>query len=210
MKYIIIGQQCTGKSQVMEMLRGWGLRCGRIFTNIPKPEDGTESQQGIYIPRDYEYYPTKDILEVFENKAYVFLQELTCEGVGPDLGFRYMEGLSQWEWENNDVFAMSPDQLLGINAQSLGRSEVCFIWLDGTKSSRAARHRLEHRSYSFSEREEIEQPFTSDLCRYIYGFNESGPKVIYFSDEEPERAAVIAYTVIKHPELLTLYTTHFS
>lgn len=208
MKYIIIGQQCSGKSHVIDFLREREIKCGLPFSNLQIPEDHDPSL--IYNADRYEYYSTKDIMEVFENKAYIFIQELTSPYAHPAMGFKYMEGLSQWDWQQNQVFAMSPDQLLSMNTQALGQEEICFVWLDSTKSIRQARHHLEGRKYSFSERELIEKPYTNDLVKFIYGFGEEGPKVLYFTNEEPERAGCIVYTLIQHPELLPIYTQYFN
>ena len=72
MKYIIIGMHCSGKQEVADILENNGVRCGRLFTNLDNP-----STPNIYNGSNYEQYTTKDINEVFENNAYIFMQEFT-------------------------------------------------------------------------------------------------------------------------------------
>ena len=74
---------------------------------------------------------------------------------------KYYEGLSLYEFENNDVFVMSPDQLFSISPSSI-KDDICFIWLDNTKKERLNRYYAEKRTYSFSNREDLETKDSND------------------------------------------------
>lgn len=206
MKYIIVGQHACGKREVLNFLKHLGCKCGQLFSNFQATN--MDDIEKIYNADQYKYYDTKDVLEIFENKAYIFIQELTSPSCGSLSGFKYIEGLSQWEWQENDVFIMSPDQLVNINNPALGDEEICVIWLDTTKSSRINRYKLEHRKYSFQEREEIEKPYINDFVKYIYNLGNNN--VLYFSNEEPTRVGCIIYTLINHPELFNIYSANFN
>jgi hypothetical protein len=202
MKYIIIGMHGSGKQEVADILENNGIRCGRLFTNLDNP-----TASNIYNGSNYEQYSTKDINEIFENNAYVFLQEFPF---GNDINVKackYYEGLSTYEFENNDVFVMSPDQLFSISPAPI-KDKVTFIWLDNHKRNRLSRYYFEKRIYNFNNREEIESRDSSSFVKMLYGFDNSS--VLYFTNEEPCRVAAIIYSVIKHPELLPMYKQAFN
>lgn len=202
MKYIIIGMHGSGKQEVADILENNGIRCGRLFTNLDNP-----SASSIYNGSNYEQYSVKDINEIFENNAYIFLHEFPF---GNDLNMyavKYYEGLSLYEFENNDVFVMSPDQLFAISPTSI-KDDITFIWMDNTKKDRLNRYYAEKRTYSFYNREEIESKDSNSFVKFLYGFERS--KVLYFTSEDPARVAAIIYSVIKHPELLPIYTEAFN
>lgn len=208
MKYIIIGQHASGKREVLNFLKHRGCKCGQLFSNFQAIN--MDDIEKIYNADQYKYFSTKDIMEVFENKAYIFLHELTNPSSGTLAGLKYMEGLSQWDWQENTVFAMSPDQLMNINSQALGNDDICIVWLDATKATRINRHRQEHRKYSFNEREQIEKPYINDLVKHIYNLGNNGANVLYFSNEEPTRIGCIIYTLIKYPDLFNIYSANFN
>ena len=107
--------------------------------------------------------------------------------------YKYYEGLTKYEFDNNDVFVISPDQFLNIPQNTINE-QVCFIWMDNTKEDRLTRYKSEKRSYSFSARESIEKRDIDAFVKTLYNFNNS--KVIYFTNEEPCRVATIVYTLI--------------
>jgi hypothetical protein len=202
MKYIIIGMHCSGKQEVADILENNGIRCGRLFTNL---DNSTTSN--IYNGSNYEQYSVKDINEIFENNAYIFLQEFPF---GNELNMRankYYEGLSLYEFENNDVFVMSPDQLFSISPAAI-KDDITFIWMDNPKKNRLNRYYFEKRTYNFYNREEIELKDSSSFVKFLYGFDNS--KVIYFTNEEPSRIAAIVYSAIKYPDLLPFYIQAFN
>lgn len=204
MKYIITGMHCSGKQEVIDILENNGVRCGKLFTNLDSSTTST-----IYNGNNYEIYSNKDIHDVFENNAYIFIQEFPFEDHLSSLSSvcKCYEGLSLHEFENNDVFVMSPDQLFAISPTSI-KDDVTFIWMDNPKKDRLNRFYSENRSYNFYIRDEIELKFSNSFVKFLYGFDRS--KVIYFTSEDPARVAAIIYSAIKYPDLLPIYTEAFS
>lgn len=204
MKYVIIGMHCSGKQEVLDILENNGIRCGRLFTNYDNL-----SASSIYNSSNYEVYPNKDIHDIFENNAYIFMQEFPLLEQIPSLSAtsNCYEGLSTYEFENNDVFVMSPDQLFAISPTSV-KDDITFIWMDNTKKERLNRYYSEKRSYSFFKREEIELKDANSFVKFLYGFDKSN--VLYFTSEEPSRVAAVIYSAIKHPDLLPIYTEAFN
>lgn len=191
----------SGKQEVVDILENYGIRCGRLFSNIDNPTPN------VYNSSNYELYTIKDINSIFENNAYIFIQELP---LGDNIGmtsWKYYEGLSLYEFENNDVFVMSPDQLFSISPTSI-KDDVCFIWMDNTKKERLNRYYTEKRSYSFADRDEIEMKDSNSFVKFLYGFDKS--RVLYFTNEDPARVAAVIYSSIKHPELIGIYTESFN
>ena len=170
----------SGKQEVADILENHGIKYGRLFTNL----EGAA-----------------------ESNAYIFMHEFPFGDAINLSSHRYYEGLSLYEFENNDIFIMSPDQLFSISPSSI-KDEICFIWLDNTKKERLNRYYAERRTYSFSNREEIESKDSNSFVKFLYGFENS--RVLYFTNEDPNRVAAILYSVIKHPDLLPIYTESFN
>lgn len=202
MKYIIIGMHSSGKQEVADILENHGIKCGRLFTNVDNP-----SASNVYNGSNYEQYSSKDINEVFENNAYIFMHEFPWGNELNLSSLKYYEGLSLYEFENNDVFVMSPDQIFSISTTSI-KDDVCFIWMDNTKKERLNRYYAERRSYSFSNREEIESKDSNSFVKFLYGFEKG--RVLYFTNEDPMRVAAVIYSLITHPDLLDIYTETYN
>lgn len=202
MKYVIIGMHCSGKQEVVDILENNNIRCGRLFTNY----DNTTSPN-VYNGANYELYSDKDINGVFENNAYIFMHEFPFTNDLTASSLKYYEGLSQYEFDNNDVFVISPDQLFSISPSAI-KDNIVFIWLDNTKKERLNRYYTEKRTYSFSSREEIETKDSNSFVKMLYGFEKSN--VLYFTNEDPARVAAIIYSLIKYPDLLPIYTESFN
>ena len=200
MKYFIVGLHGSGKQEVCDILKDMGVKCGKNFSNLDMVSEY------IYNCNNYESYSDKDISDIFENNAYVFIQELQFDHNVSSIK-KYFEGLSKHTLENNDVFILSPDQLLSVIPGSINE-EVCFIWLDNTKSNRWGRHYEEKRGYSFYNRDHYERKDIGAFVKLLYNFENS--KLLYFNNEEPSRIATIIYTLIQHPELEDLYSSHFN
>lgn len=200
MKYFVIGLHSSGKQEVLDILNKNGIRCGKLFSNIEKPS------ANIYNSYNYELFTNHDIMEMFENGAYVFIQELQNPGcVG---AYKFFEGLSTYTLDNNDVFALSPDQVLAMTLNSIKNEEICFVWLDNTNINRKTRHHNERRSYNFNTREEVEKDGIQSFVKFIYGIDNS--HVLYFTNEDPGRVASIIYSLIKHPDLFAMYEKNFN
>ena len=199
MKFFIVGFHCSGKQEVLDILNKYDIKCGKLFSNIDEPSTT------IYNSYNYDLFSMKDVNEVFENNAYVFINEL--DSYSNLNSYKYFEGLSKWEFDNNEVFAISPNQLLHISPNSI-KENVCFIWLDNNRDDRMARYRNERREYNFSNRENIEKRDVASFVKTMYSFNNS--KLLYFVGEEPGRVAAIVYSLIKHPELIDIYTEYYN
>lgn len=193
MKYIIVGLHCSGKQEVIDILKENNIKCGSVFSNIPP------QTKNLY--NTYEYYDISEINKIFENNAYIFMQEV--QGNFNTSSFKYFEGLSKYEFDNNDVFCLSPDQVLNIVPCSIKES-ICFIWLDNKKSNRKNRYINENREYNFNERESLEKRDINTFVKTLYSSD-----VLYFTDEEPERVAAIVYSIVKHPDLFEMYKKSF-
>lgn len=199
MKYFITGLHSSGKQEVIEHLKNMGVKCGNLFTNFDELNDD------IYNAKNYEVYRNEDINEIFENDAYIFLQELPRTSMNFKTG-RYYEGLSKYNFDQNDVFVLSPDQLLSIVPNSI-KEDICFIWMDNTKDNRASRYYNEKRSYNYIERDSYEKRDLNSYVKTLYSFNNSN--LIYFNDEVPQRVATIIYTMIKHPDMIETFVKNF-
>lgn len=200
MKYFIVGLHASGKQEVNDILKEHGVKCGNIFTNLKKDEYNAKN---IY-NNNYEYYDISEINKIFENNAYIFIHDIP--GIFNVSAFKYFEGLSKYEFDNNDVFVLSPDQVLNIVPSSI-KEPICFVWLDNKKSNRKSRYIQENRTYNFNEREAIEKHDINAFVKSLY--NTPNSCVLYFTDEEPDRVSAIIYSAIKHPDLLDIYKKTF-
>ena len=199
MKFFIVGLHDSGKQEVADILEKQGVAVGRLFSNIENPSPN------IYNSYNFELMTNKDISEMFENRAYLFLQEL--ESSQTTKSYKYYEGLSLWTYDNNQLFVLSPDQFIAISPKSYRGEEVVIIWMDCDKHNRSNRYLSEKRAYSFNEREEIETRDIAVFAKSIYSMPNS--HVIYFANEEPGRVACTILALVEHPEYLKLYEKYF-
>lgn len=199
MKFLIVGLHSSGKQEVLDTLTEMGVKCGRLFSNLdnPSPE--------IYNSFNYDIFTTKEVNEIFENNAYIFINEL--DRASNVNSYKYFEGLTKYEFDNNDVFALSPDQLLHISPNAI-KDDICFVWMDNDKEDRILRYRKEKRIYNFSNREEIEKNDLDFFVKTLYNYNNSS--LIYFVKEDPCRVATIIYSIIKHPDLMDVFVKNFN
>ena len=184
MKFFIVGLHSSGKSDIVDILERKGINCGHIFSDITTPKDN------IYNSYNYELYTTKDVNEVFENDAYIFVKE--CKSGDQ----KFYEGLSRYTFENNEVFVLSPDQLLASSFNNINE-DIVFIWVDNTRSNRYNKYLEDRKRYNFKEREIVENEDLSTFVKTIYT-----KPMLYFSNEDPSRIATIIYTMIKFPETI--------
>ena len=186
-KYILIGFQCSGKMQIADILRDMGVKVGRTF----RSSDTIGSQYSL----STVVYNIEEVNNIFDNQSYLFIKESQSKS------HNYYEGISFYEYQNNDVFIMTPDQ---FNTVPHFDDDVIFIWLDNNTQQRKHRHRMEKRKYDFSKQEMIEHEYVQDFTNRI-GDN----AMMYFLNEDPDRVAAILYSVIKHPDLLEVYLKAF-
>lgn len=199
MKFLIVGLHSSGKQEVLDTLTEMGVKCGRLFSNLdnPSPE--------IYNSFNYDIFTTKEVNEIFENNAYIFINELDrSSNVN---SYKYFEGLTKYEFDNNDVFALSPDQLLHISPNAI-KDDICFVWMDNDKDDRILKYRKEKRTYNFSNREEIEKNDLDFFVKTLYNYNNSS--LIYFVKEDPCRVATVIYSIIQHPDLMDVFVKNFN
>ena len=193
MKIFIIGFHGSGKQEICDILRNENINVGRLFTNLP-----TFNNQPYH---NYETFTNEDIKEIFENNAYIFIKEVENES------YEYFEGLSSYEFDNNDVFMITPNQFVKITPTVI-KEPICIIWLDNTQENRLLRYRQEKETYDFFKQETVEKQYINDFINNIYNYPKS--KLLYFTNEEPCRVATIAYTLVKHPELVNIYEKNFN
>ena len=189
MKYIIIGRHSSGKQALAKELAAMGVKVGKIFRSVENLKSNIYSLSDVV-------YSHEDINSIFENQGYLFLKE-HLNGSLP-----FYEGLSAYEYENNDVFILSPDQFNFVPEFS---GDVCFVWLDASQSHRRIRHNSEKRKYNFTTQENIEQENMQDFIERIY-IND----VLYFNNEDTSRVAAVIYSLITHPDLYDIYKEKYN
>lgn len=182
MKYIIVGMHSSGKQELFEMLTKQNISCGKLFSNV-----------NINDIR-YDFFSDTDLIEIFENKAYLFMKETD------DYSRNSYEGLSLYEYDNNDVFLLSPDQFTAIPQQFFSE-DICLVWLDDSKGIRKQRYDDEKRSYNFNEREEFERRDLEEFIKIIY--NNKNFHILYFTNEDVARVSSIVYACVKYPDLVS-------
>lgn len=187
-KYIIIGFNGSGKMAVANRLKEMGVSVGQTF----RSSDTVNAQYSL----STTVYDVKEINNLFDNQAYLFIKESSNKAN------KYYEGISFYEYQNHDVFVMTPDQ---FNIVPRFDDNVIFVWLDNTTSQRRLRHRMEKRKYDFTRQELIEREYIQDFTDRI---NDNA--ILYFTNEEPERVAAIIYSVIQHPDLLDTFLKSFA
>ncbi len=182
MKYIVTGLHSSGKAEVAEALEKNGVRVGHLFTNL----DCVPYHQGLY-----ECLTTDEINRLFENGAYIYFSE-----VNNSISNNY-ECLSTSEFDNNDVFILSPNQINNMPLKAMP-DKVCFVWMDNNSLSREARYKYEKRQYNFRSREDLERISLSDYIDKLYNMPDS--TLIYFQNEDPQRVAAVVEIMVKYPE----------
>lgn len=193
MKTFILGFHGSGKQEIADILRKEGIKVGKLFTNLPS------SANLAY--QNYEYFENNEIKEIFENNAYVFIKEIETES------YEFFEGLSSYEYDNNDVFILTPNQFVKIPPTVI-KEDICLVWLDNTQENRLLHYRSEKESYDFFKQEFIEKEYVNDFINMIYDYPKS--KLVYFTNEDSARVATIVYTLTKHNELLDIFHKNFN
>lgn len=189
MKTIVVGMHSSGKQELFEILtKTYGIPCGKLFSNVNIADNR------------YDFFSDGDMIELFENKAYIFMKELT------DYSRNAYEGLSLYEYDNNKVFVLSPSQFAAI-PQQFFNEPICLVWLDDSKTQRRNRYDAERRSYNFNEQEELERRDLDDFIKTIY--NNRYFHILYFNNEDIERVGSVIYAVTKYPDLINNFEKTF-
>lgn len=202
MKFIIIGMHASGKHEIAHQLEDLGMKYGRLFSSVPNINDMKE----VYAKDEFETYDVMDIHDVFENNAYVFIQEQPDDVINVS-AHKFFQGLSKYTYDNNDVFVMSPDQFMSISVSNLPKDAV-YVWLDNTKTNRQTRYKSSKLDYSFNIREQLEKNDIKDFVKTLYSV--SNGNLLYFTNEVPGRISAIIYSIYKHNDLLNVYTENFN
>lgn len=187
-KFIIIGFNCSGKMATANALREMGIKVGDTFRSV----DTVGNQYSL----STTVYDMEEVNNLFESHSYLFIKESETKAN------RYYEGISFYEYQNNDVFVMTPDQ---FNSVARFDENVIFVWLDNNSANRRYRHRSEKRKYDFNKQEQVEHEYMQDFTDRL-GDN----AILYFMNEDPDRVATIIYSVITHPDLLEKYLKTFN
>lgn len=193
MKYFIVGKHASGKMKVANILISNGISVGHLSTNADLTDDITQHNF-------YKKYTIGDMNSIFENNAYIFFHDINNNMMND------YECLTKYDFDNHDVFVLSPHQINSIPNVNLNE-RVCFVWLDNNLSNREIVHIDENRKYSFVEREQFESIDTYDFINKIYNLPNSN--MIYFWNEEPQRIACILHAMIKHTDLEELFIKNF-
>lgn len=188
MKCIVVGMHCSGKQELFDILTKQNVKCGKLFSNSTINDIR------------YDFFTDKDVLGIFENRAYMFIKELE------EYSRESYEGLSLYEYDNNDVFILSPSQFMSIPIQMFN-DDVCLVWMDNSKNNRKERFDEERRSYTFLEVENAEQREMPDFIKTIYGNKKF--HVIYFSNEDIGRISSVVYALTKYNDLVENFEKTF-
>lgn len=187
-KYVVIGFNASGKMSVANKLREMGIKVGQTFRS-------TESVGNQYSISS-TIYDVEEVNNLFESQQYLFIKESVNKAN------KYYEGISHYEYQNNDVFVMTPDQ---FNTVARFDENIIFVWLDNNTTQRRFRHHAEKRKYDFNRQEAIEKEYIQDFTDRL-GDN----AILYFCNEEPDRVAAIIYSLINHPDLVETYIKAFN
>lgn len=193
MKTFILGFHGSGKQEIADLLRREGIKVGKLFTNL--------SNFANLAYHNYEHFENAEIKEIFENNAYIFIKEVETES------YEYFEGLSSYEYDNNDVFILTPNQFVKIPPAAI-KDDLCLVWLDNTQENRLLHYRSEKESYDFFKQEFIEKEYVNDFINMIYDYPKS--KLIYFTNEDSARVATVVYALTKHNDLIDIFHKNFN
>lgn len=197
MKIFIVGSQGTMKSDVYNLFKEDKLRCGKLFTN------NTESEL-TYNKYLYKYFPSKVVEEIYEQGAYVFICNAGYDPEG------IYTGLDLDEYENNDVFVVTPEQFTHIGSAFL--KDTLILWLDGRREWRFNNIRYKGGSeptYNIYNIDTVESATTKAFYKSIRKVQSDNKNVLYFLEESPGRVEVIAKTIFRDPKLLREFITKF-
>ena len=194
MKVWIVGAQCTCKKEIADLLAEEKFKVGHLFTNIAQDVP-------IYHKELYKYYGSEDIKSIFENNAYVFINNIFD---GQDDAY---DGLDFSEYDDNNVFVLSIDQFLSVNTKYISKDDL-VVWVDGDKNWRYSN--INSDSYDVGSRERIEKSQYVGFFNLINTLKTSTKNVLYFLNEEPVRVKTIIKIIANNPKLKQEFIRNFS
>lgn len=183
-KIIIVGQQCTNKRKIAEMLESADVYVGRTFISA---EDC-----GEFYTCHAMQYDTDTIKKIFELNAYRYYAENTATKE------YFIEGLDSSEYEKASVLVLTPKQFCQMGGCD---NDDVVVWLDDTLSVRRNRHFESNCQYDFYEEEKYER----DGVEEFVDMSGDIENLLYFSNDDYMRVFAVIYTLIKHPDLTDLY-----
>lgn len=187
-KIFIVGMHSSGKEEIVEDLCSCGIKVGKNFISVANPP--TEA----YVINS-DTYDSQDIDRMFESSSYIFINK---RNVGSQ---SFYEGLSLFEYDNNDVFVFTPDQ---YNMLPNSVKDAVVIWVDNSETERRVRYSSERRKYDFKKTERMQQLEIEHFA------NNLKSDVIYFANELPSRVSAVIYALVNYPKLLPIFTKRFN
>ena len=190
MKYLIVGRQGCGLSEVVQEAEALGLSVGHVFRNIRnlQPQSYTISKIIYELP---------DIEKIEESGSYIFMQESFQKE-------KFLEGLSFYEYDNHDIIYMGVEHMSRIPQKMWDKMDVTLIWLDGTSEFRMTNIKESGLNHNFKLQEDNETFNIPGFIERVYD-----KPHIYFLNEDPKRVATILYSLVKYPDLLDIFIKNF-
>ena len=94
---------------------------------------------------------------------------------------------------------------LGGNMKNNIDEDICFVWVDNTKSNRYNKYLEDRKMYNFKQREIVETEDLTTFVKTIYT-----KPILYFCNEEPARIASIIYTAVRYPETQEMFFENYN
>ena len=201
MKIWLVGPQGTCKRDIYRLLAKNGFRCGKLFTNATLDD----VKYNKYL---YKYFPTETINDMFENGSNLFV--CSC---GEDQENIYT-GLDFCEYDDNDVFVLTPEQFVGISRQQYLKDGL-VVWLDGgwvwrkNNISYDEYRTPDDPTYNYNDVERIESSFARHFYRAMTELAATAKNVLYFHEENPTRVKTIIKTIALNPKLKSEFIREF-
>lgn len=189
MKYLIIGRQGCGLPQIINELEKLSVNIGHIFRNQKDLKKNTYTLS-------QKVYKNDDIEKMEISNSYIFLLECMQNE-------RFIEGLSFWDYDSNDVIYMGIEHLVKIPEVRWEEMDVTIIWLDNNNDFRM--NMLDEATHNIKMQEDNESQNIPGFIERIY----EKPH-IYFFNEMPERVATIVWSLVKHPDLAQTFIKNFN
>lgn len=193
LKIIITGVHCTGKYELAKSIQSFNnkeFKIGRLFSDRPMCEQSLSYNYELL-----DYLSTEDIKLSFENNALLFLSNYHNS---------YYEGLTKQEFDKNNIFVLSPEQVINIPSILFNQYRILIIWLDAKYSARRQRYINEKRNYDFLTQENFDYEDSLPMIEFIRE-HES----LYFLDEISERIVPIIYLLWKEPQWINTFVNSY-
>lgn len=201
MKIWLVGPQGTCKRDIYRLLGADKFKLGKLFTN--KPIDDISYNKYIY-----KYFPLETVNEVFENNSNIFIQ--TCLDDSENI----YTGLDFAEYDENDVFVLTPEQFTAIPTQYF--KDGLVVWLDGGWNWRKNNIVYDEfrydtdPTYNYNNVEIAEKSFYKPFCKMMNELIANNKNVLYFLEESPNRVKAIIKSIALNPKIKAEFVREFS